>query len=153
MKKMIMLFSLFLSSMAMADCQNTFIDGQKELCYEYQWVSGPHLNGGHGHHGHQMKRPAKPLASSVRVLFWKKSDIDQNPVQVEGLRIYPWMIMDNGMEHGTRPETLRFQEGYYYVEGIYLMKMMGYWEMRLTIPADYNDFNPEFDYVSSFRID
>lgn len=157
MKKMIVLFLTMMSMAATAHCPNEFNYSDKELCYSYEWLSGPHLGGGHGrghghHHGHGMK---KPMSSELSVAFWIKGDSTHAPVEIEGLRIYPWMIMDNGMEHGSRPETIKFDanNGVYLVSNIFLMKMMGYWEMRLAIPSDFSDFDPKSDYVSSFIVE
>lgn len=155
MKKLIALTIALFSLNAFSHCPNEIVLEQGELCFNYTWTNGPHLNGAHGGgHHHMMKNSGRPMASTLEVAFWKHGDSTHAPVQIEGLRIYPWMIMNNGMEHGSRPETLTYDSarGIYIVSDLYFSKMMGYWEVRFAV-LDGSDFDPKSDYVQKFEVE
>lgn len=152
MKKIMLSLLLSLSLSAFAHCPNELIVGEKEVCFTYEWVDGPFLNG--GSHHHMAKSSGKPRPSTLEVRFWDHNDSSHSSIQLDGLIVYPWMIMNNGMEHGARPVTLTYDgaRGAYTVSNIYFSKMMGYWEMRLAFLSG-DDFDPKSDYVHNFVVD
>lgn len=96
----------------------------------------------------------KPKASTLEVGFWERGDSSHTALEIDGLKIYPWMIMDNGMEHGSRAETLTYDSsrGVYVVSNLYFSRMMGFWEIRMALIGS-GDFNPKIDYAHNFVVD
>lgn len=118
MKKTIAIVSLFLSFIF---SQNSYaceieLEGL-DTCAEIKWLQGPKYG----------------IFSKIQVTYFKKDDKAKNPVNPSTeIEVYPWMIMDGGMEHGARDTvTKQISTGVFEVNFIQFMKMDGgYWEMR-----------------------
>jgi len=129
MKKISILLLLLLSQIALADCQ--VLLEKVNTCVDYKWTDGPHLNG-----------RGQRNFSTLEVKFFMNEDSSEAPIKIDGIKVYPWMIM-HGMQHGTRPVvTTELANGSYQVSKILLSKMMnGYWEIRFGEDSD--DFDPQ----------
>jgi hypothetical protein len=94
---------------------------ERDLCAEVKWVSGPNLN--------------KP--SHFNLVFWKNGDSSQNPAVVnDQLKVYTWMMMSNGHNHGGPKITLTpLSDGIYEVRDarFFMHGMEGYWEVRVEL--------------------
>ncbi|OUR98521.1 hypothetical protein A9Q84_03670 [Halobacteriovorax marinus] len=130
MKRIFTLLLLVLTQVSMADCQ--VLLNKVNTCVDYKWTSGPYLN----------SRGQRNF-SELEVKFFMKDDASESPIKIDGIKVYPWMIMA-GMQHGTRPvQTTALTNGSYLVSEIFLRKMMGHWEIRFGEDSD--DFDPQND--------
>jgi hypothetical protein len=111
------LLSLFLissSTLAFA-CEEgevAFIESQQ--CAKVEWINGPNFN----------------QFNSLSVTLANESELKLN--------VIPWMVMDGGHEHGSRPVTIISNSNRdYIVEKIYFMSgMMGNWYLRFQLLND-----------------
>jgi hypothetical protein len=141
MKKILLLILLVTTQASMADCD--VLLEKVNTCVDYSWSDGPHLNA-----------RGQRNFSTLEVKFFMKGDVLEAPIKIDGIKVYPWMIM-HGMQHGTRPViTTVLDNGSYLVSEIFLRKMMnGHWEMRFGEDSD--DFDPQNDkfILGKFKIE
>lgn len=128
MKKLLLSVLLLTSHASMANCD--VLLKKVNTCVDYSWTEGPHLNG-----------RGQRNFSTLEVKFFMNGDSTEAPIKIDGVKVFPWMIMP-GMQHGTRPVvTTELANGSYEVSEILLRKMMGHWEIRFGEDSD--DFDPQ----------
>jgi len=138
MKNLILLITLLVSSSTLADASCPILLESIDTCAEVMWTDGPHLNA-----------RGQRKFSTAHVSFFQNGDETKTPVIVEGINIYPWMIMPS-MEHGTRPVTQKLMsDNTYMVSKILLKKMHGHWEIRFKLGSD---SNPKTDFIGKGMI-
>lgn len=112
-----------------------FIDSYK-TCLGFEWLEGPYLNG----------RGERAL-STLRLTFDTHRELDLTKAKV-----YPWMIMEGGHEHGARPVSIEIvDETEIIVRNILLMQMNGKWFIRLNLDAKDSDL-PERDFEAQIPL-
>jgi hypothetical protein len=148
MKFSIFCLVFFLIQKSWGSCNQELVYGNDTYCVTINWLStqqkmngvlqptqemSPYLN-------KQGTRPSQWHLSNVSLQIWKKGDSQQQPVQIQGLRIFPYMHMLGGMHHGASyqfswNETLKS----YRVFGFSMTQMKGCWSLRWTVEAS-DDF-------------
>ena len=86
-------------------------------------------------------RTAQPkwVYSNVKFMIWKDGDASHEPVKLEGLNIFPYMIMDGGHHHGASHEAIFNEEDFTYDLGsIRFHEMRGCWSFRYAFTEDEN---------------
>ena len=119
MKTLLTLAVLIFCSYSFADCPLRF--DTESLCGEIQWIKGPVLN----------------AKSHFQLKFWKDGDALKTPVSPNGtVKIYSWMTMANGHDHGGPKMTKRkISEGVYEVNDarFFMHGMNGFWEIIVDL--------------------
>ena len=115
MKTLFLAFaSAILFSSAYA-CESGEIAFEKNnLCAKIHWITGPSAN----------------LYNSATITLSNNTDLKLN--------VIPWMVMEGGHEHGSRPVTItNVSPTDYLVEKLYFMGgMMGEWYLKLQLVND-----------------
>lgn len=137
-----LLFALILlPSTVFAHCPISLdINGEK-YCTNVHWLSSdtkiqgqfqestlpsPHLipNG---------EVPQKWAYSKADLLIWKHGDSQHAPQMPEGFRVFPYMVMENGMHHSAGYNFSWSQETEtFVVQHLALQSMKGCWSLRWT---------------------
>jgi hypothetical protein len=147
MKKYILSVIVVLTSLAaQAHCPYGFTanDGG-DYCLSVEWAKGdkkvkgtyeestfqsPYLN-------KSGELPNKWIYSKALIRVWKKGDAHHVPVQFSDFRIFPYMLMADGMSHFASAQFSYDPDGELYVlSGFSLQEMMGCWSLRWTQSAD-----------------
>ncbi|MBT4793314.1 MAG: hypothetical protein HON90_17215 [Halobacteriovoraceae bacterium] len=122
MKKIVLSLLVFFNfSLAIANdvCPMNFSDAN--LCAELMWNDGPYLG----------------KVSGFTVKFWGAQDSNQINTSPEySIKIYSWMVMDNGHSHAG--PALTWNE---ITPGVFISKdarffmgrMKGYWEVKVDL--------------------
>jgi hypothetical protein len=83
---------------------------KNNLCAKIQWITGPSVN------------------------QYNSATIALSGPTAYKLNVLPWMVMDAGHEHGSRPVTITtVSPTDYLVEKMYFMEMMGDWYLKLQL--------------------
>ncbi len=111
--KLIMLFFLTLMPFiifANDRCDLTFI--KTNTCVNFDWVYGPYLD----------------QYNSVKVSY-------QETINVTAIKVIPWMVMQHGHEHGSRPVTMtKTGDREFLIDKIFFMGgMIGEWYLRVQL--------------------
>lgn len=96
------------------------VDG-RDLCAKIFWIVGP----------------SRPNENSFTLKFWDKEigSADSGPYVDPGHDVFvlPWMVMDNGHEHGTSPVTISEDDvGIYNVTRLFFI-MAGRWQIHVQL--------------------
>lgn len=80
--------------------------------------------------------PQKWAYSKAEFLIWKNGDHSHTPQAPKGFRIFPYMVMENGMHHSAG-NTFSWDEknGVFVIEHLALQSMKGCWSLRWTTNA------------------
>ena len=96
---------------------------ESPYCGELQWVDGPHLD----------------RKSHFIVRLWLKTDAERSPVEPKGqVKIFSWMTMANGHNHGGPKFTVERPEvGVYEVKDarFFMGGMQGHWDVKVTLES------------------
>lgn len=77
--------------------------------------------------------PQKWAYSKGEFLVWKKGDPKHTPQAPEGFRIFPYMVMENGMHHSAGYNFLWNEDSEtFVVQHLALQSMKGCWSLRWT---------------------
>ena len=108
--KILLLTVMSLSVFSNERCDLTFT--KTNTCVNFDWVYGPFLD----------------QYNSVKVSF-------QESNEVEAIKVIPWMVMQHGHEHGSRPVTMtKTGDREYLVDKIFFMGgMVGDWYLRVQL--------------------
>ncbi len=107
-----------------------------QTCLGHEWIEGPYLNG-----------RGQRAASTLRLTFDTHRELN-----LSNARVYPWMLMHGGHQHGSRPVSLEVvSESEIIVRNILLTQMNGQWLMRINLDAKEGD-RPEVDFDTEFEI-
>lgn len=83
------------------------------------------------------ERPQKWVYSKANFHVWLKGDSTHAPVYLDGLRLFPYMMMENGHHHGA---AYMFEEGSevegYQLSQLALHGMRGCWSIRGTFSEE-----------------
>jgi hypothetical protein len=146
-KVQVLLLFLFVSSKAFAHCPfDLEIEGEF-FCADVEWLQAE-LKVGEGefrkafdkNSGSPVMSPQiihmgvigpKWLYSKAKVTIWKKGDQDHAPVLLDGLNVFPYMVMENGHHHDSAYEFKTSEEGdWYEVSKMPFHMMRGCWALR-----------------------
>jgi hypothetical protein len=145
MKSILVLFSFFVSSAAFAHCPIPVKTDKGDYCIDVEWQKGDRMVKGALEATDQMSPflnkmgevPQKWIYSRALVRMWQNGDKNHVPVAIEGFRIFPYMLMTDGMHHiGTYKFEYSSTEAAYVISGFSLQEMMGCWSLRWTIESD-----------------
>ncbi len=91
-------------------------------CVNFDWVYGPYFD----------------QYNSVKVSY------DEN-LEITNLKVIPWMVMQHGHEHGSRPVVMtKTSDREFLVDKIFFMGgMMGEWYLRIQLLDSNNDILEE----------
>lgn len=111
--KLAMLFFLTLLPLiifANDRCDLTFT--KTNTCVNFDWVYGPFLD----------------QYNSVKVSY-------QETIDVKSIKVIPWMVMQHGHEHGSRPVTMtKTGDREFLIDKIFFMGgMIGEWYLRVQL--------------------
>lgn len=139
----VQILSFILASMAWSMCPYEFKIKNESYCLNVDWVNGdrkvqgkwsevsdqsPHLNS-------STIRPEQWIYSKAYVDVWLASDQDQKPIYVEGLEVYPFMMMLGGHSHGAKSNwqyDLKSQR--YILSQLNFQEMKnGCWQLRMKM--------------------
>lgn len=93
-------------------------------CLSLTWKKGPFLN----------SSPRDAQFSHLEAFFYDPTT--RKVLKDHSFTIYPWMVMDNGHEHGTSYTTEIRDDGVILLKDIRFMSMPGYWQIRVGLEAD-----------------
>ena len=111
-----------------------------DLCVLPQWIVGPYFNG-------RGERVSSELQLTFRALHGEIENID-----LAKSKLYPWMIMQGGHQHGARPVTLEINSpDQVIVTNILLSQMNGQWFFRLSLVPKI-PWQPQSDFDAEFEI-
>ncbi|MAF90081.1 MAG: hypothetical protein CL674_02325 [Bdellovibrionaceae bacterium] len=151
--KSLILGLFLLPQIALAHCPNSIFFQGKEYCTMVQWSAASipdHWNVAGGSMPSpylipMRTNPKKHIFSNVSFQIWEKGDASHSPVQIENLHIFPYMIMDNSMNHSTKFSNHFDKEtGTYVLENIAFHQMKGCWSFRYTFTDDLRLESSEF---------
>lgn len=101
------------------DCPMEFVN--VDLCADVKWVEGPHDG----------------QTSEFILKFWQRGDFKKNPIKPNyDVRVYSWMTMNNGHNHGGPKMTAsEIADGVYEVKDarFFMGNMQGHWEVRADL--------------------
>ena len=124
MKSLITLLAVFLSFNVLATCEMPF--AQANTCAKIEWIDGPHLD----------------VKSHFQLTFWEMGDASETPVTPSfDVKVYSWMTMANGHNHGGPAMTLEnIGDGLYEVRDarFFMHGMKGFWEVRVELKENRN---------------
>lgn len=114
------LFFLCFFTSAFACEQGEISFPENKVCATVSWISGPVLN------------------------QFSSANIHISETHLK-LNVIPWMVMNNGHQHGSRPvSTTVISPNEYLVEKIYFMGgMMGDWFLKMQLVDDQNNIIEE----------
>ncbi len=119
MKKTMLLIATLLSFNSFAHCPIAFTEA--DLCADISWIDGPNLG----------------TTSHFEIVFWEKGDHSHTYITPSyDLKMYTWMVMDNGMNHGGPAITFnQVDDGVYEVMDarFFMHGMKGHWEVRIEL--------------------
>ena len=119
MKSFLVVLTIAFSLSTQAYCPHYF--QSESLCGELKWVQGPLLN----------------KKSHFLFKFWKEGDREQTSVSPSTeVKIYSWMTMANGHDHGgpkmtareTSPGIFEVRDARFFMHG-----MNGFWEIVVDL--------------------
>lgn len=136
----ILILTSLMSKMVFAHCPYEFQNEDQSYCLDVLWLNAdsrqgpqfveseflsPYLN--------SMQTPSRDrLFSKAEISIWTKGDSSHTPVEIEGLEIYPYMVMKDGHHHGTK-SVFEYNSIFqvYTLSQINFQDMPGCWSLRL----------------------
>lgn len=118
------------------------VDG-KTYCTNVKWLNGERKIQGKfqptNEHSPQLvlmgEIPQRWIYSKAEFVFWEKGDHDHIPKTIEGLRIFPYMNMEDGHHHSTS-YSFNWTSTSYEISSIVFQEMPGCWSFRWTTAED-----------------
>ncbi len=112
--KYLIVLCIFISNLTIANDCNLLLENK--ICVNLNWLEGPHVD----------------AFSTVEITL---SDASSGEfLNLDQLKIYPWMVMD-GHEHGSMEVLVeRISKGKFVVDEIYFFSGMdGIWQLKMDI--------------------
>ncbi len=141
-KILILIFSLFTSSLVYAHCPYEFSYLDQSYCLDIEWQNAESRVNGIWSEATELSpilnsetvKSNDRLFSKAKVSIWIDGDHDHKPVEIPNLEIYPYMVMKDGMHHGAR-SLIEYEvsSGQYHVSQMNFQQMEGCWSLRLKI--------------------
>ncbi len=146
MKRLLLIIAL-VPQWALAHCPISFeIDGET-YCTQVQWLSGDKKVAGQLESTNTTSPylipkgdvPQKWIYSRAEFTIWRDGDASHASQNPAGLRIFPYMIMEDGHHHGTSYDfSWNAEEEKFSLYNMSLQTMRGCWSLRWTT-TDTND--------------
>lgn len=143
---MTLIITLLLQNLIFADCKHSAQINDTTYCYEMNWKAADKKIKGELSSTDTMspvlipmkEMPQKWFYSKLHIKFWAPNDSNKSGLEVDGLKVLPFMYMDNGHNHSTS-HTLNFEQGVYKLSAMALHQMTGCWSINWKI----NDGKPQ----------
>jgi hypothetical protein len=143
--KFLIVLAAFLPSLVFAHCPMSLEVNGEQLCASVIWLNGDQKIKGQYHETAVLSPylipsgeiPQKWIYAKAEFLIWKKGDSTHTGQAPNGLRIFPYMIMQDGHHHSTSYE-LSFDSvsKKHIVAAAALQAMPGCWSFRWTTEAN-----------------
>jgi len=153
-----------ISSLSFAHCPNAFSHQGKDYCMDFTWNKVQRVQRGELVTLNQQSpvlndigvRAFRRVLSSLSLSIWNNGDKDHRPVRLEGFRVFPYMLMTDGMHHpGSSKTEFIESEGSYLVSELpfFDMEQGGCWSLRFTFSSasrisDSFKISDVFDYTN-----
>ncbi|MGH1468040.1 MAG: hypothetical protein ACRBBP_04050 [Bdellovibrionales bacterium] len=144
MKKiLLMVITLGVPFFAKAHCPAEVTHGGEVYCAAVNWLSGEKKVKGEfvdagvetPYRVPMREVPQKWVYSIAVINLWAKGDRSHTPVMLEGFRVFQYMAMENGHNHGGSYEFNETEESYV-LSKMALQQMRGCWLLRWTFAQD-----------------
>lgn len=142
--KSFFLLLLLVPSFSYAHCPISFEVEGVSYCTDIEWLNGDYKVQGSLVPSSQMSPhliaagevPQKWIYSRARFPLWLEGDRTHAPQMIAGLRVFPYMVMENGHHHSTSHE-FEWNDGkqVYELTGVAFQEMPGCWSLRWTVAA------------------
>jgi len=125
---------------------------ETEFCINIEWQEGPHLNQSAPRRPH-MKHAMEQGKSILLVTFYLKDDSSKAPLEIDGVKIYPWMTMGHH-GHISKHNVELLEGNVYKVSEMYFQEMMGSsnWAIRFGVAQQGEEYNYASDFLTSVKI-
>jgi hypothetical protein len=145
MKQILILLSFFFSQGLWAHCPIPVVDKAGDYCMDVEWQMGDRKVKGVAQTSDQMSPylnrvgdvPQKWIYSKAILKLWANGDKNHVPVYLSDFRVFPYMLMVDGMDHiGLYEFTYDSINQYYVLSGFNLQEMAGCWSLHWTTAVD-----------------
>ncbi len=149
MKKILLslILSLMFPTLALAECPVEIKSGNDVYCASVEWGFGEKKVRGDfievtdetPYMIPMQTVPQKWVYSKAFISLWRKGDVDESPVELEGFKVFPFMMMQNGHNHSTSYTFSYVEElKVYELSEFGFIAMKGCWSLRWTLGDEIN---------------